>query len=736
MPDPIHPSDPEGSPEFSRSRYGTAEPGYDPGAGDAAPQRNWRDYLIVLRERFWIIIVVFLAVVLATVFYTLRKTSIYTATATVEILRSTPVVLPIADVVNSDVRTAEDLNTQVRVLESGAIIQRVASRLVGEEMRRFMAPYDKGQASDPITPIELLGRNRKVIPLRMSLVIAVSYSHPDAATAARVADLFVEEYIAHKSSMRVEESMKAVEDLNARANEQRRKVEDIQAQLQAYKESNNMVSLDERKDIVTDKLKQLNGLVTQAAARFSETEVAYNLVREFQAEKRPLTDLSFIGQQPLITSLQQQLAAQRISVAQLGERYRAKHPRMIEASRSLAETESSLAEAVRSAAAKVEADYLAAQRTLAEARSAFAAQETEALKLDRLSGDYENLSRELLVNEQLFQATLGRMRETTMSSTLDTQNARIMDRAARPIAPSSPNHKLNIAVGCVGGLGLGLALAFAVAFVDDRVKSSFDVEGVIGLPLLGIVPMLRKMDPSTRAQVVLNNDDRRAAEAFRSLHSSLKLDEISRRARVILVTSTIPGEGKSFVSTNLALTFAAHGERTLLIDADLRKPSLARLLNATAERGVVDLSTDPELPLEKLVQGGLRPDFDLLAAGGRSKNPTQLLSGRPFARVLKEAKATYDRIIIDTPPLAAVSDAINLLPFVDGCVFTLQFNRVRRRTAKLAAHRLLESSTPVFGAVLNALSLSMAGYYYAGYDDRSYKDYYLEAAAPEKSGKS
>ena len=153
------------------------------------------------------------------------------------------------------------------------------------------------------------------------------------------------------------------------------------------------------------------------------------------------------------------------------------------------------------------------------------------------------------------------MRETTMTSTIETQNARIVDRGLVSKKPISPNVPLNLGLGFMGGLGLGLAFAFFVAYVDDRVKSSYDIESVIGLPLIGIIPEIKRMEQPEKAQIVINNADRQVSEAFLTLHSSLRLKDESKNAKVILTTSTIPGEGKSFMTTNLALTFAAHARR-------------------------------------------------------------------------------------------------------------------------------------------------------------------------------
>jgi capsular exopolysaccharide synthesis family protein len=277
---------------------------------------------------------------------------------------------------------------------------------------------------------------------------------------------------------------------------------------------------------------------------------------------------------------------------------------------------------------------------------------------------------------------------------------------------------------------LGLALAFIVAFIDDRVKSAYQVESIVGLPLIGIVPKIRKLNPANRAQVVMNKADALASEAFLTIHSNLRLKAQSRDSKVMLVTSTRPGEGKSFVATNLALSFAKHGERTIIVDCDLRKPNLHNVLGLANTKGVIDIC-GLNTPIENVVIKEHAPNLDVLTAGGRAVNPTNILNDPSFGRFIEELRKRYRRIIIDTPPLAPVSDAMIIVQHVDGVIFTLRFNFVRTRGAQFCARRLLETNVPCFGAVLNGLDLSLSDYYYGEYYDKTYKSYVEQVNSPK-----
>lgn len=698
--------------------------------GESSMQRGFRDYTLILRERIWYVIVVFLVVFSSVLVYTLSQTKIYEAAASVQIFRSDPTVMKnVEAVVDNTVRGTEDLNTVVEVLKSGTIIRRVAERITGEDMRRFMAPYEKGTGSDPVTPIEVLGENRKIVPQRLSLLIHVVYRHPDRHIAEKVANLFVDEFITYNARVRIDETMKAVEELKIRAEQQERTVKELANELQAYREKNNMISLDQRKDIVTEKLKMLNLHVTQTESKLKDAEIRWKQVQDRRASGGDLTELSFISNQPLIDQLVKNVSSQKIKIAQLRDRYRDKHPIMMEAMNSLNQAEKELARAVDNAAATIEAEYQNARSNDEAARASLVQASKETMDLDRAAVEYDERERKLLINESLLQSIIGRMREATMVVNLDTQNARVVDRAVAPLESNYvfPKIPLNIAAGVVGGLGLGLAFAFFVAFIDDRVKSSFDIEAVVGLPLIGIIPQIKKMDQPDKAQIVINNADRQVCEAFLTLHSSLRLKDESKNAQCILVTSTIPGEGKSFTTTNLALTFAAHGERVAVIDCDLRKPNVHKSFRLENRKGVIDICAGTAT-IDDVVIRGVHPNLDVIPTGGRAKSPTQILNGKNFESMIADLRKRYDRVFFDTPPLAAVSDALIILPLVDGSVFTVFFNKVRRKAAQFSAKKLLETNVPVFGAVLNGLNLAVSGYYYAQYYDKSYKDYYVVMA--------
>ncbi|HUR56944.1 MAG TPA: polysaccharide biosynthesis tyrosine autokinase [Opitutaceae bacterium] len=707
--------------------------GYGDEAGASGMHRTLHDYLLILRERIWYIVVVFLVVFSSALVYTLSLPKIYQASASLHISRTDPTIMEVKRVVDTDIRTDQDLNTQIKLIESGMIADRVAQQLARkpEDLRKFLTPYERTSA-DVAYVSAVLGSNRKVSLQRLTLFVLVSYQHPNPEVAATVANLFAQAYLDYNRQVRSDASKYALNELNTTIQEQQKRVERLAKELQAYKEAKNMPSLDAKKNIVEETLKTVNAEANRAQQALSVAETRLNQVKERRAKGADLTELPFISSQSLIVHLTQQAAAQKITIAQLEKRYKAQYPAMIKEVNQLQAIERELKKAIEEACTQIESDYQAAERNFQVARQELKKRSEESLELDRLALEYNDRERELKTQEQLLQTIITRQTETSITSSFAMQNARVVDPAVPPpeSRPVSPNVPLNLGLGIVGGLGLGLAFAFFVAFIDDRVKSSFDIEGVVGLPLIGVIPQIKRMDQSDKAQIVMSNADRLVAEAFLTLHSSLRLKEESKNAKCILITSTVPGEGKSFTTTNLALTYASHGERVAIVDCDLRKPNIHKSFKIDNARGVIDVCTG-KAALADVVVRNVQPNLDIIPAGGRAKNPTQILNSKGFEDLVSDLRKNYDRVFFDTPPLAAVSDALIILPLVDGSIFTIFFNKVRRKAAQFSAKKILESTVPNFGAILNGLNLAVSGYYYAQYYDKSYKDYYVTAGKDE-----
>ena len=715
---------------YGGSNYGYGG-GYGDGGGGAGPQRSFKDYLLMFRERIWYLIVTLFIIFSGSILYTFNKTKVYTAVSQVQLFRDDASALGAigqgTEMEQNQILSAEDLNTQISVMESLSIIKGVEQRLQDELRLRFMAPYeDTLSLSGPLTPLEILAKNRRIVPRRMSLMVNFAFSHPDPIVAAEVSNLFAKEFIDYNLKLNIDGSMKAVEDLRIRADQQKDRVEELELKLAEYREQNNAVSLQSDENIAAAQLARLNEIELTNKNIYDNFQTKWDQIETYRLEGRELWELPFIAEQPRVANLLQQVSGTRISISSLSKRYRDKHPAMIQLLQTLQEGELELELAVQNSVDKIYAGYSESKSNFDVASLRLAEKEKELIELGKTRIEFNSLLRDLEVQQSFFQALNQRMTTEKAQVNLKNPNARIVDEAFPPRAdqPSSPNIVLNLAAGFFGGIALGVGLIFAVAFLDDRVKSAFDIEGTIGLPMLGVIPRIKKLDTNTKAQAVASNVDRHVTETFRSIHSALKLSDQSKNAKIILTTSTVPGEGKSFVSSNLSLTFANHGEKTLLLDCDLRLPNVARSLQIENDLGLLDY-VEKEVSLEEVIVKEVYPNLDVLSTGGKSKNPTQVLNSAQFEAMFAVLRDRYDRIVVDSPPLAAVSDALNLLPLVDGIIYVIKFNTVKRKTAVLNVRRLWESNTPVYGAILNNITSTLSSYYYSNYTDKAYQDYYI-----------
>ena len=709
------------SPPHTRSSYNPVNPDF---RDDDEPEDN--DYLrhwwVMVLERKWYALAVFLIIVAAVSAYTFLTTPVYAGMVTVQVLKHGSQVMHVMDVVDSNITSEPDFNTQVKVLESLAILQNVVNRLTPEELKLLLEPY-KTRSGEPPNPATIIYLNRQIIPQRLTLITVIQFRHPNPKIAARVANLIATEYIAYNSRLRVEESLKAVDDLKDRADQQRKRVDEIANSLLAFRQRGNLISLVQSKDIVTEKLKALNLMATQTNARLQEAEVRWNQVQEWTKNGRSLTELPFIASQGKVSQLMIQVTTQKLMVTQLRDRYKEKYPKLIEAVNALAQTEQELEFSLAMAAESIKSEYQNATQNDQGARKALADQEAKSLDIDKYAVEYDNLNRDLRVNEQLLESMMSRMREASVTSSIETESARIIDKAYEPSNPVSPKIVFNLVLGVMAGLGLGVGFAFFIATVDDRIKTNFDVETLVGLPLVGVIPKVDRMEQPDKAQIVSNGSDPAIVEAFLSLYSNLRINDESRNARYILVTSTLPGEGKSFITTNLALTFASQGQRTVVVDCDLRKPNVERSFRLQTTAGVINYCLQGAA-LDDVIVKNVHPFLDVITTGGRAKNPIQLFNSKEFETLVAELGKRYDRVLFDTPPLGAVSDALNILPLMDGAIYTIHFNRVKRKAAQQCTRRLLAVNVPVFGAVMNGLNTGITGAYYMENNSKLFKDYY------------
>lgn len=703
--------------------YGSSGGAYE---GGESQQKGLKDYLLILREQVWYLVFVFSIIFIGSILYLIKATPVYEGKAMVQILRDDTTVLGVRSLDSSEIRGTDDLNTQIKILESIALVDEVYKRLQRDNLlESFLKPYNEGKGLTTDGVKKILLKNRTVSPQRLSMMVYLSYYHPNRELAARVANFYAEEYIHYNMKLNVDSSMKAIMELRERVSQQQKLVESTETKMANYRENHGSVSLEASSDIDHQELVELNKIVTDARKDFDIAQSRKLLLDQYIAGKKTIADLSFVNQIPQVAEIVKNLTSKKVEMSALTKKYGKLHPKMLEAEKTIEQLDTELSYALVSAKNEIYSNYEHSKEFLDQSQNRLTKKESVIIQLSKIQVEYNTLLRDMEVNEGLYRSMVLRLNTEMAQVDLKKANARIIDYAVPGLKPAKPKVFFILGLGVIGGLIGGVCLVYLVAFLDDRIKTAFDVESVVGLPLLGVIPRLMVLDTQEKAKCITSGRDKMVIEAFRAVDSLLRFSESSRNAKVITVSSTLPSEGKSFFTTNMGLTYAANNEKVLVIDTDLRMPSIANSLGLKNDNGVLQYC-ESNAKLEDVVQHSIHANFDVLTSGGRASNPTQVFIGDRFKELIKEARSKYDRIFIDSPPMGVVSDVMNILPETDGLIFVVKFNTVKRRVAKAYLTRILEAGVPIFGAVINQISFNSINYYYSNYHDGSYSDYYIK----------
>ena len=708
---------------YGYGNYGAYNRG---GAGEGNPIHN---YLLMLRERYWWVLLSTLVFLTLSLLNTYNTVPEYRATGRLRVFRLAPTINGGSSAADDNFKIVsnDDFFTAVEAMRSANIIEGVSKRLTAAERKLVLEPYQSGNIfSGPLTDQEVFAKQRGITPQRQTLVINVDFTHPNRDLARQVARLFCDSIKKYSEDDRlmvtnplVEKArieIETLEDKVRRLYEQKNDLIKNQKLLSIAKDTNTLTT--ERSVLVKDR--------EETRKQIDENEILVSVIASYEKESRPLGDIPQIRADSDVAAAQTAISASKIRVSQMTETYTDQHPKLVAEREALKQLDFQLKEAIVQAIKSRRSSLENAKARLEAILRNLLAKEEEFSKLQAANVELERVDKDIKASEEF----LGRMKLSyeeakLRSSTSGTSTSiSILDAPSVSDKPINKNYYFNALVGMGSGLLFGIVLIIVIGTLDDRIKSAKDVEGSLGLPLIGTVPRVANASGPDRALLARQDNDRIATEAVRSIYSALKVNPAVSKARVFLVTSTRPSEGKTFVATNLALIFAQHSERVLVIDADLRLPNVGPSLGFTGDGGLSKWF-NAEMSLDEAIVRDVAPGLDVLPVGLSCKNPTQVINNPKFLAMIDELRGRYDRIFIDSPPIGAVSDALHLLPKVDGVIYVVRYNTVNLRNATSCLARLREAQAPMLGVVLNAMSLRMASAYTDTYDS-SYRKYYVD----------
>jgi len=692
-------------------------------------RRTLRDYYVILRERLWIALPLALIISIGMAYYQSRAVPLYRSVATLQIEKPEKVVTS-QEVVDTGINSDIELNTYLQVIASSKMRNRVQESLTPQERQILQRPYLKDLPAGATPPTGLDMGTMSVQSIRSTFLISISIAHRDPEAAALLANRYIDQFIQSLLENVSGGHDYAVKYLRDRSGQLMEEARIAEQRLQDYMRSQNLVSLDNSTNIAQARLTSVNAALQSARLERLAIEEQFTLVERYRVEKRNLIEITSIANYGSVPDISKQLEVLKRDQSLLAERYLDRHPKMINIVNAISVAEEQLNTAIKLAIADLKTNLeraLANEKTLEQE---YAAQEKEQLRLRDLSIEYRSLENQAQVAKNNYSQILDRLTQATTSKYLEKIPVRPLDAAQPSFSPYTPD------LGRITrtAIGVGLLVFFGVAiglsFIDDRIKSAWDIEHFIGANLLGIIPDLSSLKDSEKYRLVLENKNTPGVEPFLGVYSSVKIHSKLDFPKSILITSTIPGEGKTLISSNLAGSFARHGKSVLLIDCDLRRPMMHRHFERPNESGLITwfengAVLDGNLPSNQHL--GIAPigeNLSLLSSGGRSKTPTQLLESPAFGQLLEKLKKHYDLIVVDSPPLGAVTDSLLIAERVDEVIYVCRFNRAFRKHIRLYIKALRSGKNELLGVVLNGLSPRRIEYYSNYRYYRSYKKYY------------
>ncbi|MFN2446308.1 MAG: GumC family protein [Vicinamibacterales bacterium] len=745
---------------------------------DSLMPLHWHllDYVRVLSKRRWTALPVFLLVVGYAAFTMLTAVPEYEARVQLLIEAENPNVLTFKEVIEQDRASNQYYETQYTILHSRALAKKALEKLdmwdhpqfagtlptpfslvstltnwvasAINAAQRLVAPERAGPAQ-PEQPgagetaaqaraIDAFLGSLSVNPVRNSQLIDLSFRSPDPPLTALAANALAQAYIEQNLEFKFMASKEASDWLGQKLTEQGKQVEASENELQKYREQTDAVVIGDRDNIVTQKLGDLNAAVTRAKTERIGKETLYNQLRSIEKDERALDTFPAIQANGFIQQLKSQLADLERQKAQLSERLADRHPEMIKLQSAMETAESKLRAETGKVVQAIRNEYLAAQEQERSLMAALDAQKREALSQNRTAIKYEALERVATSNRQIFESLLQRAKETGISGELRTSNVRVVDAADTPTVPVGPRRARNMLFALFAGSILAVGLAFFVEYLDNRIKSSEEIKAW-GLPCLGLIPasasrgffedLLRGgKDSGSSTPLLTNGVPPHFGESFRALRTQLLFSSPEETGGSLVVTSTGPHEGKTCVASNLAISLAQASRGVLLIDADMRQPRVHKVFNQPLAPGLSNVIQEGTQPSGVVRQTEV-PSLWLLSAGDLPSNPAELLASRRFKDLLSSAMQRFDWVVIDTPPVMAVTDACVVAHVASAVLFVVGSEMTSRHTAAAALEQLSAVNSKFVGAVLNMVKLDRNRYYYSHYYHRKYRDYY-ERLAP------
>jgi capsular exopolysaccharide synthesis family protein len=669
---------------------------------------------LALRNIWGILMIVFLGTGL-TVIYLQKQPKIYASTATILYEPDQSLPIDFESGRGAIIQTREFMNTVVDSFSSTKLLARTIRTSGLDKSPAFIAPRQDGQ---DFNDLELANRIRWMVganQMEGTRVIVVNVEDTDPRRANLLATTLAEEFIKQVIEQRDSVANFEKNFLLREAERLKDELEVSEQELQNYREKHPGLSFREDNNLTIDQLTDIGSRVTVARGERLRIESLIKSLETADAgDEVAAGNMAALLELPQITQQQQRVAEARAQLGALEPRYGPLHPRVAEAQRLVEEMEGALQDAFQTAADQLQQQYLSAKQTEAKLDQDLRNQEDKALEQDRLTIRYNVLSREVESDRALYKDVMTRLKETTVRHGVRQIPFRIGELSSPNMTPIRPNSSRVLATGIAASLILALALVVGLDLLFSKYRTIEEVETALKLDPLAGVP---EVAPNEVTLMMHDNPNSMAGEAFRNIRAQILLQARAGSRKIILITSANPGEGKSFVSLNTAASFALVGDKTLLIEADIRRPGIASQLHASFHGlpGLTDVLAGRIEAADVIVETGM-DNLWLLPAGDPAINPAELLSKARMAELMQAAVGKYDRIVIDTAPINPVSDTLLICHYADAICLVIQANKTPRAAVDRAMSILKKAAIGVAGFILNRAVVRVSKQYAPYYE--------------------
>jgi polysaccharide biosynthesis transport protein len=667
---------------------------------DFSSTTNLRNLWHTLIDKIWIIALCACAAAFLSLLYLKHATRTYASKAVLQVEQDKPKVVNIESVQSENYSSIDFLKTVEQTLLSRSLFERVIDANDLANDARFVSPSPA--PGETPSKASLISKLAGMVDVRLRagtrlIDVTVEDEHPELT--ALIARSLVQQFMVQnreQQSLTSQEANTFLLEEAQRLETQLRKSEDA---LQAFKERTQFLPSDNQLNVIVQKLKEQ---WTQAKADRIKVETEYKQFERALLKPAALLAIPSIASDHTIIQLQSNITMQQGEIARLEQRYKALHPKMIEARSQLAKWDNALQTAVLKVGETLKSSYDNAKAAELALQNSLTEEERLAIGGSKVGIEYARLHREAESDRTLHQTFLNRMKETAVTKDLGASKIRIVQQAEIPESPVKPQRRAVLAAGIGAGLLIGVALALLLGAFDSSLKSLDEAEEYLRMPALSTVPQITSGQLDSSQLVMGRNSAMSGAESFRSLRTSLSLLGEKKEQKICLFTSALPEEGKTFCSLNYAFSLAQQGLRVLLIDCDLRRPAVEQCLCATQGEltGLSDFLTARQSFKDVVYDTGIN-NFYFVPAGTPAPNPSELLTQNKFNEMIEEALNHFDRIVLDSAPIFGVSDTLLMAKRVHTACLVVRACKTPRKKVLRAIQILQNAGTPLAGLILN-----------------------------------